>query len=92
MNSGNVRNSDINVFRSEGRVTTYFVFRENGVIGIPSPLVLSPTEDACPMVNSGLLFYSPQINISENITIYLSVKALATLTEFSVGNEIHLGC
>lgn len=84
MNSRNVRNSDVNMFRSEGRATTYFVFRESGVIGIPFPLVSSPTEDACLMVNSELLFYSPQVNISENITLYLSAKALVTLTEFSV--------
>ena len=84
MNSGNVRNSDKNLFRSERRVTIYFVFRESDVIGIPSPLVPSPTEDACTMVNSGLLFYPPQINISENTTVYLSVKALVTLTEFSM--------
>lgn len=92
MKSGNVRKLDINVFRSEGKVTTYFVFRNSNVIGIPSPLVPSPTEDACPTVNSGLLFYPPQINISENITIYPSIKALVTLTELSVRNEIHLGC
>lgn len=84
MNSRNVRNSDVNVFRSEGRATTYFVFRESGVIGIPFPLVSSPTEDASLVVNPELLFYSPQVNISENITLYLSAKALVTLTEFSV--------
>lgn len=58
MNSRNVRNSDVNMFRSEGRATTYFVFRESGVIGIPFPLVSSPTEDACLMVNSAAVLLS----------------------------------
>lgn len=92
MNSWNVRNSGINVFSSEGTVTMYFVFGDNGVISIPYPLLQSPTGSICRMVNSGLQFYPSQINISENTTVFLSVNALVTLTEFSVWNESHLGC
>lgn len=84
MNGRYMRNSDTNVFRSEGRVTTHFVFRESSVIRILFPLLSSLTEDACPMVNSGLLFCSPEINISANITLSLFAKVSVTLTKFSV--------
>ena len=71
---------DINVSRSEGRVTTYFVFRESCGIGIQSPLVPSPTEGTCPMVNSKTFVrsavYAAQINTSESLSVYLFVKAL----------------
>lgn len=80
MNSGNVRNSCMDAFRSEGRVTSCFVLRESGVLGMSSSLVASPTEDVCPMVNLRLIFYPPQINTSQNTIIYLSVKALVTLS------------
>lgn len=84
MNSGDGRKSCMGVFGSERMFTSCFVLRESGVIGTLSPLAASPTEDACPMVNLRLMFYPPQTDISQNIITYLSVKALVTLTEFSV--------
>lgn len=83
-------NSDTDVFRCEGRVTTHFVFRESAVIVILFPLLSSLKKDACPMVNPGLLFCSPEINISANIILSVFVKVPVTLTKLSVENKNHL--
>lgn len=61
----------MNVFRCEGRVKTHFVFRESGVIVILFLLLSSPNKDAYSIGKSGLLLCSPEINISENMTLSL---------------------